>query len=123
MPGQTGPTSVEIRLLIRLLRKAYRAYGAPIWRAIAEHLEKPTRVRKKWVVNIGKINRLTKPGDTVVVPGKVLGAGTIDHPVVVAALKFSKSAVEKIKAAGGEAIHIAELIRRNPTGSNVKILR
>lgn len=118
----TGPTSKELRLLIRLLRKAYRTYGAPIWRYLAELLEKPKRVRRLFVVNLSKINRYTQPGDTVVVPAKVLGAGHLDHPVTVAALKFSKSALEKIKAAGGEAISIPELIARNPKGSHVKIL-
>ncbi len=122
MPVPTGPTNKEIRLLIRLLRKAYRAYGAPIWRYVAELLEKPTRLRKLFAVNVSKINRYTKAGDTVVVPAKVLGAGTLDHPVTVAALKFSKSALEKIKAAGGEAISIPELVKRNPRGSGVKIL-
>ncbi|HDH96695.1 MAG TPA: hypothetical protein ENF73_03100, partial [Proteobacteria bacterium] len=37
-------------------------------------------------------------------PLKVLGDGEIDKPLVVVADKFSKSAKEKIEAAGGRAI-------------------
>ena len=40
-------------------------------------------------VNVGKIGKLTKKGDTIVVPGKVLGTGAIDHSVTVAAEKYS----------------------------------
>jgi large subunit ribosomal protein L18e len=58
----------------------------------------------------------------VVVPGKVLGAGKLNHPVTVAAIAFSEQALQKIKAAGGRAIHILHLIEENPRGSNVKII-
>ena len=36
-------------------------------------------------------------------PVKILGNGQIDHALVVKAAKFSKSAKEKIEAAGGRA--------------------
>lgn len=117
---RTGPTNIVLRKTIRILYKVAREQNARIWRAVAEELLKPRRKRR--VVNISRINRYTKEGDIVVVPGKVLGAGTIDHSVTVAAIGFSKSAIEKIKSAGGEAIHILELIKRNPRGSNVKII-
>ena len=39
---------------------------------------------------------------------KVLGNGAIPKPVSVTATKFSKSAMEKIKASGGEAILIKD---------------
>ena len=60
-------------------------------------------------VNIGKIDKLTKEGDTVAVPGKVLGNGSLTHSVNVAANSFSKSAAEKIKGAGGKALALKEL--------------
>jgi large subunit ribosomal protein L18e len=65
--------------------------------------------RMKAEVNVGKIGRLTKKGETIVVPGKVLGTGTISHAVTVAAKAFSKSAAKKIKDAGGKTIPIADL--------------
>ena len=116
----TGPTNERLRMLIRFLRKAAKEYNAKIWRYVAELLEKPRR--KRIVVNIGKINRFVNDGDQVVVPGKVLGDGVLTKKVTIAAYSFSKSAYEKIIKAGAEAISIPELIRRNPKGSNVKII-
>lgn len=60
-------------------------------------------------VNVGKIAQLTKKGDIVAVPGKVLGMGSISHAVTVAARSFSASARKKIEAAGGKAMAIGEL--------------
>jgi len=110
----------ELLETIRFLRRKYGELGAKIWRDIAERLEKPRSRRAE--VNVGQINRHTEPGDVVVVPGKVLGAGLIDHPVCVAAFSFSDSARRKIEAVGGECISIRELVERNPKGSNVKIM-
>ncbi|RLE82243.1 MAG: 50S ribosomal protein L18e [Thermoprotei archaeon] len=118
---RTGPTNIHLRLLVAYLRKQARAHGAPIWRYVAELLLKPRRQRI--AVNISKINRYTNPNETVVVPGKVLGSGKLEHPVTVAAWSFSKKALEKIVKAGGKAIYIHEFIEQNPRGSNVKILR
>lgn len=117
---KTGSTNITLRKLVDLLRKKSIENNVKIWRAVAEDLEKPRRGRR--VVNVSRINRYTKDGDVVVVPGKVLGAGKLDHKVVVAAVGFSKTALEKIKVAGGEAISIYELIERNPSGSRVKII-
>ncbi len=117
---RTGPTNILLRMTIRSLRKAARQNKARIWKVVAEWLEKPRRQRV--AVNISKINRYTEANDVVVVPGKVLGAGRLDHPVTVAAVAFSEEALRKIKAAGGRAIHILQLIEENPRGSRVKII-
>jgi len=117
---RTGPTNILIRKTIRQLIKYSREYNAPIWKDIAERLSKPARLRAE--VNVSRINRYTKPGDIVIVPGKVLGAGKIDHPVTVAAIAFSESAIKKIKEAGGRVLHILQLIQENPRGRNVKIM-
>jgi large subunit ribosomal protein L18e len=71
---------------------------------------------------VSKINRYTEPNDYVIVPGKVLGAGELDHPVTVAAFSFSKTAIDKITRAGGRVISIFKLLEERPTGSNVKII-
>ena len=117
---RTGPTNIVLRKMVRLLRKYAKENDAPIWRAIAEALEKPTR--KRITVNVSKINRHTNEGDVVVVPGKVLGAGRIDHAVTVAALSFSEQAIRKIKEAGGRVLNILELVEENKKGSNIKII-
>jgi len=117
---RTGPTNVHLRRLIHYLRKKARENKAPAWRRVAELLERPSRIRPE--VNLSKVNRYTKEGDAVVIPGKVLGSGVLTHKVVVAAFAFTKKAKEKIEAAGGEALTIPQLVERNPKGSGVKIL-
>lgn len=119
-PNPTGPTNLELRMLTRFLRKAGKEYNAPVWKYAAGLLERPTRRRVE--VNLYKIERYAEEGDYVLVPGKVLGFGVLTKKVVVAAWRFSRAAREKIYAAGGEAITIAELVRRNNRGSKVKIL-
>ena len=71
---------------------------------------------------MSRINRNTKRGETIVVPGKVLGAGRIDHPVKVAAFTFSDQARSKIWNAKGNCLSILELIKENPDGTNVKVI-
>jgi large subunit ribosomal protein L18e len=83
-------------------------------------LAKPRR--KRISVNVSRLNRCTGKKETVVVPGKVLGAGEMNHPITVAALSFSEIAKEKIKAARGKCVSFFELIKKNPKGSNVKII-
>ena len=117
---RTGPTNIVLRKMVRLLRKYAKENDAPIWRTIAEALEKPTR--KRITVNVSKINRHTNEGDVVVIPGKVLGAGRMDHAVTVAALSFSEQAIRKIKEAGGRVLNILELVEENKKGSNIKII-
>ncbi len=117
---RTGPTNYVLRRTIRFLKKISKENKVKIWKDIAERLERPSRQRI--VVNVSRINRYTKEGDVVVVPGKVLGAGNINHKVTVAAIGFSKTAYEKIVSVGGKCMHILELALQNPKGSNIKII-
>lgn len=117
---RTGPTNVLLRRTIRLLRSAARKYDAPVWRRVAELLERPARLR--YVVNLSKIERYARPGEVVVVPGKVLGAGVLKRSIVVAAVGFSASALRKIRESGGRAIHILQLVEENPEGRGVRII-
>lgn len=113
-------TNPQLTELIKFLRKKSRENNAKTWNAIAEFLAKPRR--RRIAVNISRLNRYTKENDVVVVPGKVLGAGEIDHPIMVAAFSFSKKAREKIESASGKCLAITELVENNPKGSNVKII-
>ncbi len=117
---RTGPTNVVLRKLVRELRSASNQQGVGIWDYVADLLEKPAR--RRVAVNLSKINRYANQGEYVVVPGKVLGTGVLEKPVVVAAVSFSRRAVEKIRGAGGSALSIRELVRLNPRGSNVRVI-
>jgi large subunit ribosomal protein L18e len=118
---RTGPTNVVLRETIVALEKLARKEDAPIWDDVAYELSRATR--KRVIVNVGKISKLVKDGDVVVVPGKVLGYGKFDKKATVAAWAFSGSARAKIEAAGGKALGILELASQNPKGSNVRIIK
>ncbi|MEM3622399.1 MAG: 50S ribosomal protein L18e [Candidatus Bathyarchaeia archaeon] len=113
----TNPQLIE---LINFLKKESRENKVNIWKDIAERLAKPNR--RRIAVNLSRLNRHTKRNDVVAVPGKVLGAGEINHPITVAAFAFSEKAKEKIKAAKGKCLSYFDLIKKNPKGSNVKII-
>jgi large subunit ribosomal protein L18e len=114
-------TNPRLNNLIALLKEAARTNEASIWRDIAMRLEAPSRNYAE--VNVGKINRYAKKGETIIVPGKVLGTGMLNQPVQIAALNFSKSAVGKIQDAQGACMTIEELLSSNPQGSRIRILR
>jgi len=113
-------TSPEYVKIIRTLRRKSNETGVAIWDAVAEKLGKSKHRRVS--VNISRVNRYSTNGETVVVPGKVLGAGNLDHRISIAAFDFSKEAKEKIERAGGECLTIQTLIQRNPKGSGVKMI-
>jgi len=113
-------TNPELVSTIRLLRKKARENDAPIWRDVADRLSSSKRRRAS--INISRLNRHVKDGETVVVPGKVLGAGALDHAVFVAAFAFSGEAKAKILRAKGRCLSISELLEANPKGSNVRIM-
>jgi large subunit ribosomal protein L18e len=116
-PETTNPQLIE---LIRFLRKQSRENEVKIWRDIAERLAKPRR--RRLAVNLSRLNRHAEKGQTVAVPGKVLSAGELGHPITVAAFEFSEKAKEKISASKGKCISFSDLIKKNPKGSKVKII-
>jgi len=113
-------TNPELIKLIRALRKESRESGVEIWCYIADLLSH-SRGRRV-AVNVSRLNRYTKKGETVAVPGKVLGAGKIDHPINVAAFAFSDQARTKILRAKGKCLSILDLMKNNPKGTNVKVI-
>jgi len=120
MVKRTGPTNPILRQLIEDLKRKSIELQSNFLRDIAEKLNKPRRRRIE--VNLAHINRHTQKGDTVIVPGVVLGYGELSKPITISAWRFSKQAREKIEKAGGKAISIRELIEKNPRGTNVKIM-
>jgi large subunit ribosomal protein L18e len=114
-------TNQRLIRLIDDLKAASRQNGVGLWRDIARRLEKPSR--NYAAVNLSKINRHTRSNDVILIPGKVLASGEIDHSVTVAALGFSGQAASKILAAGGKCLEIGKLVQEQPKGTGVKILR
>lgn len=112
----TNPVVQE--LIKELIMKTYEK-DAPIWRDVAKRL---LRSSSRAEVNLSRIARHTKKNDIVLVPGKVLGSGSISHPVTVGALGFSEQAKEKLTSEGGKYMNIKELMSKVPKGTDVKVM-
>lgn len=110
----------ELIGLAHFLKSQGRENEAEIWSDIAERLIRPKR--KRIAVNLSRLNRYTQKKDMVVVPGKVLASGEISHPITVTAFAFSARAREKIADARGKCLSFPDLVKKNPKGSNVKII-
>jgi large subunit ribosomal protein L18e len=113
-------TNPELITLIRSLRKRSRENQVAIWRYLADRVSSSRR--KRIAVNVSRLNRHSKEGETLAVPGKVLGAGIVDHPINVAAFAFSEQARSKILKAKGKCSSIHDLMEKNPKGTNVKVI-
>ena len=104
--------------LVELLGELSRSKTA-FWKALAKKLSTPSSRRA--AVNVSKLERMGT-GFTLVVPGKVLGTGTVSKKLRVAAYAFSQSAVDKLEAAGGETMSLKALFRANPTAKKLKMV-
>ena len=118
MPRRARITDPQRIQVYHVLSKAGRE--SKFWEAVAEDVLKPRRRRR--TVNVTHLSRSTGPNDTVVVPGKVLGTGVIDHPITVGTYSCSLAALKKIEEAGGKVLPIEEMTKRKPLGRGVKIL-
>lgn len=114
-------TNPELLDTIRFLKVQAKENKANIWTTVAEQLSGPHRIRA--VLDVNHISRAAPADSLVIVPGKVLGAGAIKHPVVVGAFQFSQSAKAKIEQAGGKCIGIKDFVSEYPKGSKVQILK
>jgi large subunit ribosomal protein L18e len=120
MAKRTGPSNANLQALIKSLKKQASEEKRPLWKRIALDLELPTR--KKRIVNLNRLNHCTKENEHVIIPGKVLGTGELNHKLTIAAFTFSESAREKISKANGNCITIPELVEKNPSGKDIRII-
>ena len=116
MTTPTGPSNVQKRMLARELWKTKR----PIWRDVSKRLMAPQKNRVE--KNLGDLSRITKNGDVVIVPGKILANGAMDKKITIACYAISKSAAKKLDASGSERISIEELVKKYPSGKGVRII-
>ena len=85
-------------------------YGK-LWRRVHYLVAVPSRKRAS--VNLYKINKNSKDGDNIVVPGKVLSTGPIEHRVNISAIEFSETAMKSLKEANCKIVDIREMIKAN----------
>ncbi len=78
---------------------------------IVRLMSKPKRQRVS--VNLAKLEKLANSGENVIVPGKVLGRGTVTKKINVAAVVYSSDAEKKLKEAGCTVIGIKEMLKKD----------
>lgn len=118
LKGRTDPNK---KTLIIALKKAGIEHNVTIWKKISKELA--TSNRKRVAINLSHIDRVTNAGDNIVVPGKVLGSGTLTHKLKITAESFSETAKEKITSTGSQFFSFEELLKSNPNGTNLRIIK
>ncbi|MEM4397508.1 MAG: 50S ribosomal protein L18e [Candidatus Woesearchaeota archaeon] len=109
----------QLQAMIVELKKASIQNDAKIWKVVATYLD---RSSKRAEVNLSKIDKYSKEGDIVLIPGKVLGMGELTKKLTICAYNFSSSALLKINNNGSKIITLTELIKKNPKGTKVRLL-
>ncbi|MBI4983254.1 50S ribosomal protein L18e [Candidatus Woesearchaeota archaeon] len=118
MVKRTGPTNYQLQLLVQELQP--KTLNSRFWKRVVEEIVRPSRQRR--IVNMYKIDKYAREGETILVPGKVLSVGELNKKVEVAAISFSAEAKQKILSAKGKTLTIHELLHKNPEGKGVRIL-
>ena len=104
-------------MLVETLRAAKKT-GSEIWLNVASVLSSPRR--NKIAVNLGELEKATKEGDSIVVPGKILSQGEISKKIAIIAFAFSEKAKEKLLKTKSQAVNIIDEIKKNPQAKGLK---
>jgi large subunit ribosomal protein L18e len=102
------------------LRIAYKKNKTPLWKTLEKKIDSSRSNKSE--INISKLENLTKDGETIIVPGKVLGNGVLTHKLTVASFFFSVPALKKILDAGGKVITINDFVNQYPDGKGVRLI-
>jgi len=87
----------DLRDWLSQLKGASREdHYAGLWKRVLKLSEVPSRSRR--TVNLYKINKYSKEGDNIIVPGKVLGEGQMDHSISITAMEYSERAKLNLKS-------------------------
>lgn len=105
--------------LVATIRAAKKT-GNGLWLRVAGALSGPRRARV--AVNIEDIEKATKEGDSIIIPGKVLSQGEISKKIAVIAFNFSERAKEKLLKSKSRCVSILEEIKKNPKADGLRIL-
>jgi large subunit ribosomal protein L18e len=90
------------------------------WLKVARILSGPRR--KAISLNLEEINEISKSGETVVIPGKVLSGGEISKKIKIVAQSFSEKAKEKLLKSKITHSDIIEEIKKNPGMKKCRVL-
>ncbi len=113
-------TNQVVIQMVKTLRGASKKNNAPIWEKLAELALKPTRAKR--TLNLGQIDKFASDNDVIIVPGKVLGTGSLSHKITLCSFSISATGAKKIIESGGKILDISQIIKNHPTGKGVKII-
>ena len=102
------------------LVNALNSKESKLLKRVASDISKSSRQRRE--VNLSRIDRFTKENEIIIVPGKVLGGGDLNHKITISALKFSTSALDKLKRNGSTVVPLNELTKESVVGKKVRII-
>ncbi|MEM0139054.1 MAG: 50S ribosomal protein L18e [Ferroplasma sp.] len=114
-------TNIHLKDVINDLLERSRDSQGIFWRDIASRLNAS---RNHYAaVNLGKLDRFTEDGETIVIPGTLLSSGVLHKKIKISALKISERARSKLSESGSEFIELMELAKENPKGTDLKIIK
>jgi len=106
-------TNIGLRNLIFSLKKQKNLF----WLRVAQLLARPRK--KKVIVNFERLNKLTKANETILIPGKLLAYGNLEHSLTIAS--FSTSAKAKTQK-NAKIVGIEQMVKLNPSGKGIRII-
>ena len=109
---KTQTTNKVLFDCIRNLVKYSNSTGLKVYKAVANKLSAPASQRPK--VNLGHIEKHCQDGETIIVPGKVLGDGQLTKKLTIVGFSASEGAEEKIKKAGSKFVTIDAFLSKKP---------
>jgi large subunit ribosomal protein L18e len=107
---KTTTTNPELFNTIRALKKKSNETGLGVYRAVAKKLSTTASQRSR--VNLSRIEKYANAGETIIVPGKVLGDGTLTKKVTIVGFSISDSALAKLQASKSTFIPILEYLEQ-----------
>ncbi len=113
---KTNSTNKNLQALVAELKE--KGKSSNLMLRLGSELSRPSRIRRE--VNLSRIDRYSDEDEILVVPGKILGGGELNHKVTVAALKISGGARKKLEESGSKIISIDDISKQQ--GKKIRII-
>jgi large subunit ribosomal protein L18e len=81
---------------------------------VGKIVSRPKRSRRS--VNLYKLDKVSKEGESIIVPGKVLSEGRLTHKVRITALDYSDAAKRALEESGSKIVGLEEMLKEKPKG-------
>jgi large subunit ribosomal protein L18e len=91
------------------------------WLEVASLISVPKR--KRIEMNLSEMDKKSKDGETILIPGKVLSQGNLTKKIKVIAMSFSEGAKEKLLNSKHDFSYIRDEIKKNPDAKGFRILK